>query len=68
MTVSQDKLIESAKNWIDNWVMSRLFTKVNEIIIDYSDTNKVADLYNSYIYFKREGKISKHKSNHKRII
>jgi len=60
MTVSRDKLIESAKK-LDRQLgnESTFFTKVNEIIIDHSDTNKVADLYKSIYLFQKENKISK---------
>ena len=60
MTVSRDKLIESAKK-LDRQLgnESTFLTKVNEIIIDHSDTNKVADLYKSIYLFQKENKISK---------
>ena len=60
MTVSRDKLIESAKK-LDRQLgkESAFLTKVNEIIIDHSDTNKVADLYKSIYLFQKENKISK---------
>ena len=60
MTVSRDKLIESAKK-LDRQLgkESTFLTKVNDIIIDHSDTNKVADLYKSIYLFQKENKISK---------
>ena len=60
MTVSRDKLIESAKK-LDRQLgnESTFLTRVNEIIIDHSDTNKVADLYKSIYLFQKENKISK---------
>jgi len=60
MTISRDKLIESAKK-LDRQLgnESTFLTKVNEIIIDHSDTNKVADLYKSIYLFQKENKISK---------
>ena len=60
MTISRDKLIESAKK-LDRQLGNELvfLTKVNEIIIDHSDTNKVADLYKSIYLFQKENKKSK---------
>ena len=60
MTVSRDKLIESAKK-LDRQLgnESTFLTKVNEIIVDHSDANKVADLYKSIYLFQKENKKSK---------